>query len=158
MLTKFSIIMRATMFSATVAGALALAGCGKGGSSNSRQTPPAADNPPAATPAVAKLAAMAGDAARGKELFADNCSTCHGDQGQGLPHLGKDLQTSKFVAGLTDAKLVAFIKHGRSAANPLNTTHVAMPPLGGNPALNTQKLHDIVAYIRELQKIPAAKQ
>lgn len=152
MLTKFSIIMRATMFSATVAGTVALAGCGKGGSSSSQQTPQAANIPPVAAPVPAKSVAIVGSAEKGKQLFADNCSTCHGDHGQGVAHLGKDLRTSKFVAGLSDAKLVAFIKHGRSTANPLNTTHVAMPPRGGNPALNTQKVYDIVAYIRQLQK------
>lgn len=149
MLTKFGFIMRTTLLGAGIA---VLAGCGKGGSSNNRQTPQAANNPPVATPAVPKPVARVGNAIRGKRLFAENCSTCHGDKGQGVPHLGKDVQTSKFAAGLTDAKLVAIIKHGRSAANPLNTTHVAMPPKGGNPALNTQKLYDIVAYIRQLQK------
>lgn len=91
-------------------------------------------------------------AARGKELFEESCSTCHGMQGQGVPHLGVDLQTSKFVAQQSDAQLVAFITQGRAANDPHNTTHVAMPPKGGNPSLNPQNLADIVAYMRQLQK------
>ncbi|MGC9261486.1 MAG: c-type cytochrome [Phycisphaerae bacterium] len=156
MLNTFNTVMRMALSGAGIAVVVVLTGCGKGGSSNSRQTPQAANNPSVAAPAP-KPVAMVGDATKGKQLFADNCSTCHGDHGQGVVHLGKDLQTSKFVAGLSDAKLVAFIKHGRSTANPLDTTHVAMPPRGGNPALNTQKLYDIVAYIRQLQKKYGAK-
>ena len=85
----------------------------------------------------------------------ENCATLHGAQGQGIVHLGKDLQTSTFVKNLTDAQLVAFIKHGRSASNPLNTAHIAMPPRGGNPALHARQIYDIVAFIRQLQKTHA---
>jgi disulfide bond formation protein DsbB len=59
---------------------------------------------------------------------------------------------SDFVATRTDAELVAFIKSGRSVDDPLNTTGVAMPPKGGNPALTDADLADIVAYIRSLQR------
>ena len=72
---------------------------------------------------------------------ASNCSprpaplvTAHKDKG--MPHLGKDLQTSQFAAGLSDSKLADFITQGRAANDPLNTTHVPMPPKGGNPALS----------------------
>jgi disulfide bond formation protein DsbB len=104
---------------------------------------------PAAEPTAA--APSAPSAANGQQLFATTCAGCHGAQGQGVPHLGKDLQTSTFVAGLDDAKLAAFIAEGRSATDPLNTTHVAMPPKGGNPALSSENIADIVAYIRQLQ-------
>lgn len=95
---------------------------------------------------------IVGTPEKGKELFAENCTTCHGMQGQGVVHLGADLQTSKFVASSTDAQLVAFIEQGRAANDPLNKMHVAMPPKGGNPALSTQNLYDIVAFLREIQK------
>lgn len=95
---------------------------------------------------------IAGSAAKGKELFQETCTTCHGMHGQGVPHLGADLQTSKFVASSTDAQLVAFIEQGRAASDPMNKMHVAMPPKGGNPALSTQDLYDIVAFLREIQK------
>jgi disulfide bond formation protein DsbB len=155
--TKISIIVRTTLLGAGIAGTALLVGCGKGGSSSNSQPPPRVSSSSTATPATPQPIAIVGDAAKGRQLFADNCSTCHGDHGQGVAHLGKDLQTSKFVAGLSDAKLVAFIEHGRSAANPLNTTHVAMPPRGGNPALHAKQLYDIVAYIRLLQKSQGSK-
>jgi disulfide bond formation protein DsbB len=97
-------------------------------------------------------AAPAGDPAVGKELFAGTCSACHGPTGEGVPGLGKDMTTSEFIAGKTDAELIAFIKQGRDPSDPLNTTGVAMPPKGGNPALSDQDLTNIVAFIRTLQK------
>ena len=103
----------------------------------------------AATPAAA---AAAGDAAKGKELFGQTCVTCHGPEGKGLPGLGKDLTTSAFVKSQSDSDLVAFIKKGRPASDPANTTKVDMPPKGGNPALTDAQLADIVAFIRTINK------
>lgn len=98
-------------------------------------------------------AASAGDAAHGKELFV-TCAACHGPDAKGLPNLGKDITASAFVKGKTDDELVAFLKVGRDASDPLNTTGVAMPPKGGNPVLVDADLLDLVAYMRELQGAP----
>ena len=143
-----------TVLAGSTAGILTLAGCGKGGSSSSQQAQQSTSETTATPAAAPAPSAIVGNAVKGQQLFTDNCSTCHGDHGQGLPHLGKDLQKNKFVAGLSDTQLVAFIAHGRSASNPLNTTHVDMPPKGGNPALHKQDIYDIVAYLRQLQKSP----
>lgn len=105
------------------------------------------------TPAAAKPPGGAGgDIAKGKELFAGTCAACHGPDARGLPNLGKDLTTSTFVKDQNDQQLVEFIKKGRQPGEPGNTTGVAMPPKGGNPALTDKDLADIVAYIRTLQK------
>ena len=127
-----------------------LTGCGQ----NSNASPTAADPPPEqAQPSEQPAAApTASSAEHGQQMFTMTCSGCHGAQGQGVPHLGKDLQTSQFVAGLNDTQLVDFITQGRAVTDPLNTTHVPMPPKGGNPALSSQDLSDIVAYVRQLQK------
>jgi mono/diheme cytochrome c family protein len=130
-----------------------LTGCGQ--NSDASATASNLNTAPEQTPAVEPAAAPAApSAANGQQLFATACAGCHGAQGQGVPHLGKDLQTSQFVAGLDDAKLAGFIAQGRGASDPLNTTHIAMPPKGGNPALSSQNIADIVAYIRQLQKQP----
>ena len=110
--------------------ALALAACGGGG-----QT---------------QQAASTGDPVKGKELFT-SCAACHGPAGEGVPGLGKDMRTSEFIAGNTDDELVEFVKVGRDPSDSLNTTGVAMPPKGGNPALSDEDLYDIVAYIRSIQ-------
>jgi mono/diheme cytochrome c family protein len=117
--------------------ALALAACG-GGS----DTP--ADNNGGDTPA--------GDAAAGATLFISNCSSCHGPEGKGITGLGKDMTTSDFIAGLSDAELLEFVKTGRPISDPLNTTGVDMPPKGGNPALTDEQLLDIIAYIRTIHQ------
>lgn len=114
--------------------ALVLSACG--GGSEPEQVPAQADK---------------GDPVKGKELFL-SCSACHGPAGEGVPGLGKDMAGSEFIAGKTDDELVEFIKVGRDPGDPLNTTGVAMPPKGSNPALTDEDLYDIVAYLREIQQ------
>ena len=93
-----------------------------------------------------------GNPADGQKYFAQTCSACHGPDGKGLPKLGKDLTSSSFVTEKSDAQLLDFLKQGRLATDPLNTTGVAMPPKGGNPALNEQQLADIISYLREIHQ------
>jgi cytochrome c oxidase subunit 3 len=107
--------------------------------------------------ATVAAAAAAADPERGKALFAGTCATCHGPGGEGIPGQGKDMRPSKFIAEKTDQELLEFVKVGRQPWEPLNTTKVAMPPRGGNPTLNDDKLRDIIAFIRVIQKnAPAA--
>lgn len=129
---KFSTI---TMRLATGVAALALAACagGNGGATNEPSGP-------------------VGDAARGQTLFAGTCTSCHGPEATGITGLGKDLTTSTWVAEQSDAQLIEFIKTGRPASDPLNTTGVDMPPRGGNPALTDEDLADIVAFLRSIHK------
>lgn len=121
--------------------AVGLAACGGDGSSSS-----------GGSSQEAAHADPAGDVAAGKEVFAGTCSACHGPEGKGVPGLGKNMTTSEFIAGKTDAELVAFIKVGRDPSDPLNTTGVAMPPKGGNPALSDDDLFDVVAFIRTIHQ------
>ena len=103
--------------------------------------------------------ALAGDAAAGKPLYLQNCSSCHGDTGAGdgptglaLPVKPRDFGTGEFKfdtdgdgkAG-TDADLTNVITKGAMAygGSPL------MAPL---PHLSTDQVADIIAFIRTLQK------
>jgi len=125
-----------------------LAACGGGGS----EPAPAAE--PAAQPAAQEPAAPAvvrGDPAKGKEAFA-TCAGCHGPDGKGITGLGKDMTSSEWIKSQTDEQLLAFLKTGRPASDPLNTTGVDMPPKGGNPALNDAQLLDIIAFIHSIQQ------
>ena len=110
---------------------------------------------PAPAPTQANAAAPAqtstGDPAAGQVLFA-SCAACHGPTGGGIPGLGKDLTSSEFVSDKTDDELISFIKVGRDPSDPLNTTGMAMPPKGGNPALSDEDLFNILAYLRSIQK------
>jgi disulfide bond formation protein DsbB len=134
---------------------LSLAACGGGDEPEPTATPaPAAAAPAeAAAPAAAQpVAAAAGDVANGQKVYSLLCIACHGPEAKGVQGLGKDLTTSTFVAEKTDAELVEFIKVGRGPEDPLNTTGVAMPPKGGNPALSDQEMADIVAFLRSIHQ------
>lgn len=121
---------------------LALAACGA--------APPAA--PPAAKATQPPAAKASGDAARGLQLYNQSCIACHGPGAKGVTGLGKDMTTSAFIQSQSDAQLLDFIKRGRPASDPANTTKVDMPPKGGNPALTDAQLMDIIAYIRSVQR------
>lgn len=126
--------------------AVVLMACG--GDEEPTATPP--PDPPTAAPAAP--AAPKGDAEAGKKLFATTCAACHGPNGEGVKGLGKDMQTSEFIAGLSDDELLAFVKQGRDLSDPLNTTGVMMPPKGGNPALSDEQILDIIAFIRTIHQ------
>ena len=96
--------------------------------------------------------AAAGDPAVGQDLYGKTCVACHGPNGEGVTGLGRDMTTSTFIAEKSDAELIEFIKVGRDPSDPLNTTGVAMPAKGGNPALSDEDLQHIIAYIRTLHK------
>jgi mono/diheme cytochrome c family protein len=116
---------------------------------------------PAATPvedaapvvaAAPVVQTSAGDAEQGKALYATTCAACHGPNAEGVKGLGKDMTTSQFIADLSDADLLTFIKTGRGVDDPLNTTGVAMPPKGGNPAISDEQLTDIISFMRSIHK------
>jgi len=94
----------------------------------------------------------AGDPEAGRKIFMTTCIACHTETGGSRPNLGKDIAHSEWVKSQTDEQLIAFLKKGRDTSDPLNTTGVAMPPKGGNPAITDDQLKDIVALIREFQK------
>ena len=106
---------------------------------------------------AAALAAASGDAelavfiANGTKIYASTCVTCHGPGGKGLKNLGKDLTTSEFAIKSDDDTLLEFIKRGRNPGEPGNTSGIAMPPKGGNPALSDDNILDVIAYVRSLQ-------
>jgi len=116
--------------------------------------------PTEADKAVA-LEAAGGDAelaewiAHGTSLFASGCANCHGADAKGMPGLGKSLVDNTFIKSLDDDGLLAFIQKGRGPSDPANTTKIAMPPKGGNPALSEDDMLDIIAYLRTLQPKPS---
>jgi mono/diheme cytochrome c family protein len=87
---------------------------------------------------------------RGRELYATSCAACHSPTGRGVTGLGKDLVGSWFMAGLDDSALHEFIRVGRPADAPDNTTRIPMPPMGGQQ-LSEDDIASVVAYMRGLQ-------
>jgi cytochrome c oxidase subunit 3 len=94
----------------------------------------------------------AGDASLGAPLFAATCAGCHAPDGSGRPNQGANLRTSRFIAGKNNQELLAFVKGGRLPTDANSVLKLTMPPRGGNPTLNDQKLLDIVAYLRTFRQ------
>jgi disulfide bond formation protein DsbB len=94
----------------------------------------------------------------GETIYQGLCVACHGFIARGISGLGKTLIGSEFINNSTDDELHAFLLVGRPIQDPLNTTGVAMPAKGGNPALTDADLYNVIAYIRSLntEQIAAA--
>lgn len=86
--------------------------------------------------------------ATGRAQYLINCSACHGPDGRGIIGLGKNLIESEFVHGQNDEDLLAFIIVGRQPWDEGNTTGIAMPGRGGNPALSDDTIRAIIAFVR----------
>ena len=63
--------------------------------------------------------AAGNDAAAGAKIFADNCASCHGDNGKGNQELGAPNLTDKiWLYGSDEATLVETISNGRAGVMP----------------------------------------
>ena len=59
------------------------------------------------------------DAAAGKKIFTDNCTSCHGDNAKGNPELGApDLTDKIWLYGSDEATLIETITNGRAGVMP----------------------------------------
>ena len=94
-----------------------------------------------------------GNAAKGKDLFAQHCASCHGPTGKGdspaaaaLSPKPADLTNKAYTAGLKDQYLFDLIQKGGAAVgkSPL------MPPFGSK--LKDGDGRDVIAYLRSLAK------
>jgi mono/diheme cytochrome c family protein len=93
--------------------------------------------------------AQAGNADDGKKLFSTKCATCHGQDGSGNTSVGKSLKAADLrspdVQKKADADFYTQVEKGKGK----------MPPFGA--ALNKTQITDLVAYVRQLGKLPAKK-
>lgn len=86
--------------------------------------------------------------ARGEELFATHCATCHGPEGRGdgkTPAPG--LNNRAFLEGATDADIQETITYGRPG-----TRMRAFGLQRGGP-LGDQQIQDLVAFIRHWEAV-----
>jgi mono/diheme cytochrome c family protein len=93
--------------------------------------------------------------AYGRQLYQQSCAACHGSGGQGLPHQGAPLVTSKFMAERSDEELLRFLQTGRPANDPHSVLGLVMPARGA-PPLDDPQLERVLAFVRTLQKPAAA--
>lgn len=92
---------------------------------------------------AAKVRALEAEAVnRGAEIYAHDCATCHGNEGQGERNSGPALNTREFLSAAVDELIFNTIVDGRPGT--------AMPAWGqvrGGP-YNAQTIEDLVAFIR----------
>ena len=105
------------------------------------QQPPATTPAPTTTPpsgtTTTPPATSPPAAASGKDLFATNCSPCHGANRQGTPGLAPPLNATT-LASMSDAQITDTITNGR--------TGTAMPPF--KSSLTADQIASIVAFIK----------
>lgn len=101
--------------------------------------------------------AYAQNQAEGKNLYANYCATCHGDQGKGdgpaaraLPARPADHTNGAIMNKFNDKFLLDVITKGGSAVGKSSF----MPSWGGS--FNEKQIRDIVAFIRTIA-VPAYK-
>jgi len=85
------------------------------------------------------LSADAGQAVKGKELFAVACAACHGPEAKGVPGVAPNLTDSHWLYGSSETDIVETITKGR-----VNR----MPAFG--EFLGEAKIHLLTAYVVSL--------
>jgi cytochrome c5 len=90
-------------------------------------------------------------AGEGEDYYAQSCVGCHGTDAKGITGIGKDLTTG-WVPSASDDEVLETILRGRDTSDPLNTTNIPMPPKGGNPALSSDDVTAILAFLRSIEE------
>lgn len=123
----------------------ALVACG--GSESKQTTTTAAATETTASAAAPAANEAAGDAVHGKELYSQNCITCHGPGGKGdgpgaaaLNPKPRNFTDAAYMDKLTDTDIRNTIKYGGSIKG--------MPQMPSNPQYNDADLASLVAYVR----------
>jgi cytochrome c5 len=113
---------------------------------------PAPGRSPQSASSGAKSAAKSDPTARGKEIYARDCSMCHGDSGNGQSDLAKDMQLTlkdwtdpKALAGESDQQIFDMIRNGKDK----------MPPEDPSRAKDDD-VKSVILYIRNFSKNPPA--
>ncbi|TAN33342.1 cytochrome c [bacterium] len=108
-----------------------------------------------ASPSPSGTSALPGDPAKGANLYAANCTSCHGVSLEG--GIGAVLNPIDKLPGVADTLAPSFlidvITNGRQpqAGDP---KRLPMPAKGGNAKLSDQDVKDLAAYIIEQNRNP----
>ena len=83
------------------------------------------------------------DPAAGKQLYATNCSACHGAEGKGMAMLGApDLtQPAGYIYGTSLAQIEQTLRFGRNGLMPAQEQY-----------LGADKVHILAAYVYNLSQ------
>jgi mono/diheme cytochrome c family protein len=104
------------------------------------------------SPSASGTPSLPGDPAKGEQLYAKTCVTCHGASLEG--NIGPRLNPIQKLSGVQDPLdpqyLITTITDGRPASDGFP----AMPPKGGNANLSDQDIKDLAAYIIKVNREP----
>ena len=90
---------------------------------------------------IPKMPALAGDSARGKTLFANNCARCHGNDGAGMGVFPPVWGARSFSIGASMARVeraASFIRHNMPFDRP--------------GTLSNQEAYDLAAYVTSMPR------
>ncbi len=94
----------------------------------------------------AGVIAFADSSDSGKEIYAENCSACHGDDGKGaFPGITPDFTSKKGPLSKSDKVLIKHITDGYESEG----SQMEMPALGGNDELTDADVKKVLEYIRD---------
>ncbi len=99
------------------------------------------------TTAIAGGAMQASSATHGAAVFSQNCSSCHGAQGQGTPGAFPPLANNPFVTGPAPA-VINVVENGRSGPITVNGQSYNGTMPAWKSSLSTQDVADVITYIR----------
>jgi cytochrome c oxidase cbb3-type subunit 3 len=95
---------------------------------------------------IAGLNADAARAARGKDVFADKCTSCHGPEGKGAQFLAPNLTDGIWLYSESEDAIIDGITRGRNAES--DSVINAMP--AWKDYLGDAKVHILAAYVYSL--------
>lgn len=105
---------------------------------------------PSGGSAATGAAALPGDPSKGEQLYAQNCTACHGAGMEG--GVGPALNPIEKLSGVSNpldaGYLIGIITNGRTDGGKV------MPPKGGNSSLNNQDVKDLAAFIIQRNRTP----
>jgi mono/diheme cytochrome c family protein len=101
--------------------------------------------PLAALLALALSGCFSSTKGQGQRLYAQNCASCHGDNGEGLARLVPPLAGADYLVDHRD-ELPCLIRHGQNKVIVVNGVgyHSVMP---GNPQLSAAQVTNLLNYI-----------
>ena len=145
---------------------MALAACSSGASSPEKSDEAGEAAKPSNGGGPGEAVNLTGDAAKGAQVFTDNCVVCHGDQGKGgvqnpgskdgavppLNPIDASMVNADYKTFATNIDL--FLEHG-STPEPANSGDVpalSMKAFGDQKLLTPQQIADVIAYVISLNK------
>ncbi len=101
---------------------------------------------------VVDLSAVRPDPKKGEEIYRNVCISCHGQDATGLPGLGRNLLTSKYLWETPIEEVARKLVHeGIPIDDPLNTgKQSTMPPMSSYNLTEADIVH-VKAYLAQLR-------